>query len=62
MQPQFNIKREKNDCLACYSYTNDSCLLQFHSQIEIYIVDEGQMEMFVDGKRKTLSAGESSVS
>ncbi len=61
MQPKLNLQREKNDNLVCYSYKNDYCFLQFHSQIEIYIVDEGEMDMFVDGKKKTLKAGELSV-
>lgn len=61
MQPKFNLKREKEDALACFSYKNDYCFLQFHSQIEIYLVDDGEMDMFVDGKRKTLKKGELSV-
>lgn len=61
MQPKFNLKREKEDALACFSYKNDYCFLQFHSQIEIYLVDDGEMDMFVDGNRKTLKKGELSV-
>ncbi len=61
MQPKLNLQREKNDNLVCYNYQNDYCFLQFHSQIEIYIVDEGEMNMLVDGKQKTLKAGEMSV-
>lgn len=61
MQPIFNINREKNDNLFYKSYSNDKCILQFHSQIEIYFVDEGEMEMFVDGQYKSLKKGEFSV-
>ena len=61
MQPVFNINREKNDNLFYKSYSNDKCVLQFHSQIEIYLVDEGEMDMFVDGQHKTLKKEELSV-
>ncbi len=63
MQPRFNINREKNNSLIAKSYTNDYCYFQFqfHSQIEIYGVTEGEMDMLVDGKRKRLRAGEFSV-
>lgn len=61
MQPQFNIDRERKNYLFFRSYRNDSCLFQFHSQIEIYFVDEGEMEMFVSGKQRVLKAGELSV-
>lgn len=61
MQPLFNMKREKSNQLISYNYTNDWCTLQFHSQIEICIIHEGEMEMFVDGKQKTLKKGDISV-
>ncbi len=61
MQPLFNMKREKSNQLISYNYTNDWCTLQFHSQIEICIIHEGEMEMFVDGKHKTLKKGDISV-
>ena len=61
MQPLFNMKREKSSQLISYNYTNDWCILQFHSQIEICIIHEGEMEIFVDGKQKTLKKGDISV-
>lgn len=61
MQPYFNVSREKTKQLGPFNYENDWCMLQFHSQIEICIVHEGEMEMFVDGKHKTLKNGEISV-
>ena len=61
MQPKFNVFREKANTLFYKQYKNDFCNFQFHSQIEIYAVTEGKMEMLVDGKRKTLKAGEFSV-
>ena len=62
MQPRFNVEREKQNRLIADSYENDYCLLQFHSQIEIYLVDEGEMEMLVNGKFQRLQAGHISVS
>lgn len=62
MQLRFNVSREKQNKIAVTNYTNDHCLLQFHSQVEIYLVDEGEMEMLVNGKSKLLKAGEFSVS
>ncbi len=61
MQPKFNMTREKTNQLSFKSYKNDSCIFQFHSQIEIYVVTQGEMEMLVDGQRKTLKEGEFSV-
>ena len=61
MQPFFNMKREKSNQLISYNYENDWCTLQFHSQIEICIIHEGEMEMFVDGKQKILGKGDVSV-
>lgn len=61
MQLRFNVSREKQNKIAVTNYTNDHCLLQFHSQVEIYLVDEGEMEMLVNGKSKVLKAGEFSV-
>ena len=60
-QPKFNIERERNNHLFFKTYRNDKCLFQFHSQIEIYFVDEGEMEMLVGGKARTLHAGELSL-
>lgn len=61
MQPFFNLSRDQKDSLGCFSYENDWCKLQFHAQIEICLIHEGEMEMFVDGKRRTLKKGEFSV-
>lgn len=61
MQPLFNMTREKSQQLGYFNYENDWCVLQFHSQIEIYIIEDGEMEMFVDGKQQKLKAGDISV-
>jgi len=61
MQPRFNIERERKNSLFYKNYKNDFCLFQFHSQIELYFVDGGEMEMLVDGKQRVLGEGELSV-
>jgi len=61
MHAHFNVERERYNKLFYKSYQNDKGALHFHSQIEIYFVDDGQMEVFVDGQRKLLSAGQISV-
>jgi len=62
MQLRFNIEREKQNKLIADNYENDYCLLQFHSQIEIYLIDEGEMEMLINGKFQRLLPGHVSVS
>ncbi len=62
MHPKFNINRERNNHIYYCTYENDYCLFHFHSQIELYFVDEGKMEMLVAGKHANLFAGEMCVS
>ena len=62
MHPRFGIERERNNNLFFKSYTNDRCLFHFHSQIELYFVDDGEMDMLVGGSQRMLTAGELSVS
>lgn len=61
MQANFNIDRERNNRLFYKEYKNDKCIFQFHSQIELYFVDEGEMEFVVNNHRRTLQSGEMSV-
>ena len=61
MQPIFNITRERDNHLFYKSYENDKGVLQFHSQIELYFIDEGEMEAWVNGHYRLLTAGEMSV-
>ncbi len=60
-QPVFNAVREQNNNLFFKSYKNDSGVFSFHSQIELYFVDEGEMEVWVGDQYKQLKAGEMSV-
>ncbi len=61
MQAKFNADRERNNHLFYKEYENDKCVFQFHSQIELYFVDEGEMEFIVNNHRRTLMEGEMSV-
>ena len=62
MQQRLNTLRERQSGLQMRNYENDYCLLQFHSAIEIYMVDSGEMEMWVNGAYRKLQAGEFAVS
>lgn len=61
MQPMFNAVRERDNKLFFKSYENDKTVLQFHSQIELYFVDGGEMDFWVGGHYKRLCEGEMSV-
>jgi len=60
-QAVFNAVREQDNHLFCKSYQNDSGVFSFHSQIELYFVDEGEMEVWINDKYKVLKGGEMSV-
>ncbi len=61
MHANFGIERERYNKLFYKSYQNDKGALHFHSQIELYFIDEGQMEVFVGGQQRLLEKGEMSV-
>ncbi len=61
MQAKFNIDRERHNRLFYKEYKNDSCIFQFHSHIELYFVDDGEMEFVVNNHRRVLHKGEMSV-
>ena len=61
MQAKFNIDRERHNQLFYKEYINDQCIFQFHSQIELYFVNDGEMEFTVNNHRRTLKKGEMSV-
>lgn len=61
MHPEFGIKREKQNNLFYMEYTDDEGPFHFHSQIELYFVDDGEMEMLVNNHSRKLHAGELSV-
>ena len=61
MKADFGLKREINNKLFYKDVKNDSGILHFHSQIELYFITDGEMEVFVNDQRKTLKKGEMSV-
>ena len=61
MQAEFGLKREINDNLFYKEWKNDKGNFHFHSQIELYFVNEGEMDVVVDNMHKRLAAGEMSV-
>ena len=61
MLPKFGIERERHNKLFFKSYENDSGVFHFHSQIEIYFVNDGNMEVTVNNHRKILKKNEISV-
>ena len=61
MQAEFGIIRERSNTLFYKEYINDKGAFHFHSQIELYFVDEGEMEILVNNHRQMVRAGEMSV-
>ena len=61
MQAHFSLERELNSQLVCKEVLNDIGPFHFHSQIELYFVDEGQIEAFVNHHRYIMKLGEMSV-
>ena len=61
MQAKFGIERERQNKLFCKSYKNDSGAFHFHSQIELYFIEDGEMEVTVNNRTKLLKKGEMSV-
>jgi len=61
MQARFGIERERYNKLYYKDYTNDKGLFHFHSQIELYMITDGEMEVCVNSSRKLLQKGEMSV-
>lgn len=61
MHPIFGLKREVNNTLFYKEWKNDSGVFHFHSQIELYFIDEGAMEATVGDQCRLLHANEMSV-
>ena len=61
MKAIFRTDREKQDFLFYKEYENDSAVFGFHSQIELYFVDEGEMDIVINSHHKRLKAGEMCV-
>lgn len=61
MHAEFGLKREANQNLFIGDWVCDKGVFHFHSQIELYFVTAGEMDVFVLDRRTRLSAGEMSV-
>ena len=61
MQPTFGLQREQTNDLFFSTYKNVSGKFHFHSHIEVFIVDEGEVDVFINDKSRRLKAGEMSV-
>lgn len=62
MYAEFGILRERQNNLYFSEYENDSGRFHFHSQMELYFIDDGEMEVFINNQRRVLKKGEMSVS
>ena len=61
MQAEFGLVQEQRNRFYCAESVNADSPFHFHSQIEIYFVVEGEMEVWVNDNRTVLHAGEMSV-
>ena len=52
MEAKFHLKREINDALDFGIGRNPVVDVNFHSQIEIYIVRSGAVEILVNNRKK----------
>ena len=62
MNAKFAIERERYNKLYYMEYENDQCLPHFHSQIELYFIENGEMDIIVNNNKKTLCKGELALS
>lgn len=62
MKAEFNIERERQNQLYYEESANDACPIAFHSQIELFFVEEGEMVATVGQRQRLLKAGEMAVS
>ena len=61
MHARFGEKRESDNTLFFHEWENDKGVFQFHSQIELYFVLDGEMDAFIGDRYQRLTAGEMSV-
>ena len=61
MQAEFYYHREKKNMLISSEVENPNVSLHFHSSLEVYLVVEGEVEVWVNDCRRVLKAGELSV-
>ena len=61
MQGSFLLKRELNNRVECSRLHSPKFYPHFHSNIEIYLILSGEIEILVNDQKKILGAGEFSV-
>lgn len=61
MEATFGLNREQNNELFFNSYINVSGKFHFHSHLEIFFVDEGEVDVFINNKSRRLKKGEMSI-
>ena len=61
MKPRFYIEREKENDIFYKEYTNGTGFFGFHSPVELYFVDDGEMEVFINNQKKLLTKNQMSV-
>jgi len=61
--PQLHIKREKNNKLWCnYRGKAGTTFFHFHSLLELYLVEEGEVDVWVNEHYRRMRSGELAVS
>ena len=58
MKPVFRTDRERLNFLSYEEYEDDYSIFCFHSQIELYFVNEGEMDITVNDNHQILKSGE----
>ena len=61
MQAEFLLQREFNNKLEYSRSATPNFRLNFHSQLEIYVIHSGEVEILINDQRKILRGGEISV-
>ena len=58
MRPEFKLNREKSNSLYAHNYPYASCELHFHSNVELLLVIEGEVDAWVNDRHKVLRGGD----
>lgn len=61
MNAEFLLTRERNQALTIYTITDQAYRVHFHSHIELCLILDGEMEVWINDQRKLLKQGELSV-
>ncbi len=61
MKAEFNLSREQKKRLFLQQYPDPYAEMHFHSQIEIQLIDEGEVEVWVNDQYSLMKPGEVAV-